>query len=1030
MRSLAIAIAFLFAAASHAAISVTGGGTGVLTFDTIPAVTEWSTLNVTGAGNTIQSVTAWDATVQPRAASEIATALGQSATTPPSGNGVARWNSNLQLLQTLPTGNAATLLMATLQNDLGSDATEITITYDMGVNNANSLELPGWRVFYNVGGAANNWQLIPELSDIHAVGTVSATVALPTGWPAGTLLYLAWSDDNADTATDESYTIDNFSVTAIGGPSTPIAITNQPVDQTVDERGTATFTVGVEGSPRSFFWFRDGVQIPGNNSPTFVITNVQYPLDNNSQIYVVVSNSLNLVTSDVVTLTVLPDTTAPTVVSAVGELDANTVTVTFSEAVDVNTISDATILVYPPGEDPFNGLITFGSALGADGRTATFTTDARVFGSNYTILITGVLDASSQQNALEPEPTIMPLTQRIELIGFDVNSEWKYDINNGDRFGTGWETIGYDDSAWPSGPAGLGLDGSVNAVPIVTPLPYSPNSIPVYFRRHFFLPTDTNGVTLSLRHVIEDGAVYYINGQEAARFRAPAGTLTFASRANASAPDPTPIEGPFSLPATNLLPGDNVIAVVVLQSGSASTDIELAVELTAAIPSFSVGAPEITTHPQSQTVNEGVSVTLTASASGAQPIAFQWRKGGQDIPGANSFSYTINPALPDDSGSYDVVATNPEGTDTSDPAVVTVVPDLTAPTFVSAIGQTNLDQIVLTFSEALNIDNAEDVGNYTVALTAGGGALPINGATLVNGTNVVLTTGPRAPGQNYTVTIGNITDNAVAQNVATPNARPVVASVILLAPDDVTFWRYNSESNNLDGLGWELPNFDDSLWPLALAGFTTSNNLEITTNGFELRSTNMLAPVLGGPATVYYRVNFNFPGSTAGAGLSLVGVIDDGIVAYINGVEAGRLRITNASPVSFTNFATTSSPEVSQAHLPLETVVLTNLAGLVQGNNVLAIQLHNNSATSTDTVLAVQLVGQLNSFADLGPQLRITRDTTTGQITVSWSGAGVLQQTGAIQDSGTSWTDVPGNPNPYIFTPGAGAETRFFSLHQ
>ena len=277
-----------------------------------------------------------------------------------------------------------------------------------------------------------------------------------------------------------------------------------------------------------------------------------------------------------------------------------------------------------------------------------------------------------------------------------------------------------------------------------------------------------------------------------------------------------------------------------------------------------------------------------------------------------------------------------------------------------------------------------------------------------------------------------ITDNAVAANVVTPNTRTVSSSIIVLAPDDVTLWRFNTESNNLGGTGWELPGFNDAAWLTGLAGFTTSNNLEITTNGFELRTTNMLAPNVGGPPTAYYRVSFNFPGSTANAGLRLVGVIDDGMVAYINGVEAGRLRITNASPVSFTNLATAASPETSNTHLPLETVILTNLTGLVTGNNVLAIELHQNSMTSSDAVLSVQLVAELAAFGDVveGPRLNITRNATTGEITVSWSGSGTLQQTTSLQSPTSTWTDVPGNPNPYVFTPGAGAETRFFSLRQ
>ena len=81
-------------------------------------------------------------------------------------------------------------------------------------------------------------------------------------------------------------------------------------------------------------------------------------------------------------------------------------------------------------------------------------------------------------------------------------------------------------------------------------------------------------------------------------------------------------------------------------------------------------------------------------------------------------------------------------------------------------------------------------------------------------------------------------------------------------------------------------------------------------------------------------------------------------------------------------------------------------------------------------MLSVQLLVQVGEVPDLGPRLNISRNTANGQITVSWTGAGTLYQTTALLPTGTAWTAVPGNPNPYVFTPGAGNETRFFSLRQ
>ena len=82
--------------------------------------------------------------------------------------------------------------------------------------------------------------------------------------------------------------------------------------------------------------------------------------------------------------------------------------------------------------------------------------------------------------------------------------------------------------------------------------------------------------------------------------------------------------------------------------------------------------PVVTLDPNSQTVCTGDSVTFNVAASGTPAPAFQWRFNGGNIDGATGDSYTINPADPNAAGNYDCVATNSCGSDTSDPASLTV----------------------------------------------------------------------------------------------------------------------------------------------------------------------------------------------------------------------------------------------------------------------------------------------------------------------------------------------------------------------
>lgn len=83
--------------------------------------------------------------------------------------------------------------------------------------------------------------------------------------------------------------------------------------------------------------------------------------------------------------------------------------------------------------------------------------------------------------------------------------------------------------------------------------------------------------------------------------------------------------------------------------------------------------PAITQQPQSQTACAGSDVTLTVTATGVD-LSYQWRKDDEAISGANSDTLVLTAVTPTDSGSYDVVVSNPFGYVVSDAATVLVDP--------------------------------------------------------------------------------------------------------------------------------------------------------------------------------------------------------------------------------------------------------------------------------------------------------------------------------------------------------------------
>lgn len=83
-------------------------------------------------------------------------------------------------------------------------------------------------------------------------------------------------------------------------------------------------------------------------------------------------------------------------------------------------------------------------------------------------------------------------------------------------------------------------------------------------------------------------------------------------------------------------------------------------------------APEITTQPQSQTVNVGANVTFSVTATGSPPPTFQWWKSGSPILGATNATLTISGVQAGDAGRYSVVVANDAGARNSNEATLTV----------------------------------------------------------------------------------------------------------------------------------------------------------------------------------------------------------------------------------------------------------------------------------------------------------------------------------------------------------------------
>ena len=116
--------------------------------------------------------------------------------------------------------------------------------------------------------------------------------------------------------------------------------------------------------------------------------------------------------------------------------------------------------------------------------------------------------------------------------------------------------------------------------------------------------------------------------------------------------------------------------------------------------SMNGGAPAIIQHPISQTVCEGASASFSVSATGSQPLGYQWFKDGQAINGANGGVFAISTAAQADAGEYTCEITNGSGTITSQSAMLTVQEHLVVSLSIASSSDTICmgEEITLTAS--------------------------------------------------------------------------------------------------------------------------------------------------------------------------------------------------------------------------------------------------------------------------------------------------------------------------------------------
>ncbi|MBI4663479.1 MAG: hypothetical protein HY735_32155 [Verrucomicrobia bacterium] len=239
--------------------------------------------------------------------------------------------------------------------------------------------------------------------------------------------------------------------------------------------------------------------------------------------------------------------------------------------------------------------------------------------------------------------TVPVVLTTVPLVAIDDKSVWRYD-RSGQDLGTAWREKNFDDTKWPQGKALIADEGTTTVEPIRTAISRFNDAgeyvRTFYFRTHFNFPASTTaGAKLKLRHVVDDGVVIYLNGVEIHRFGIASGVdVDFLTDAGGHE---NAYEGPYEIPLTNLVPGDNVLAAEVHQSGGSSSDMVFGAELIATIPGGQTPAP---TAPKITSVSRtagslSIEWSGTATLQSADAVTGPWT----DVANAKSpFSANIS----------------------------------------------------------------------------------------------------------------------------------------------------------------------------------------------------------------------------------------------------------------------------------------------------------------------------------------------------------------------------------------------------
>ena len=173
-------------------------------------------------------------------------------------------------------------------------------------------------------------------------------------------------------------------------------------------------------------------------------------------------------------------------------------------------------------------------------------------------------------------------------------------------------------------------------------------------------------------------------------------------------------------------------------------------------------------------------------------------------------------------------------------------------------------------------------------------------------------------------------------------------------------------------LGWTLEDFDASEWEVAPSGFGYGDRLDLIGTVLDDMEDSYVA--------VYLRHTFEIDDLAAISSMAFNMDYDDGFVAYINGVEVAR-RNAEGTPPALNTTAPTNHESTGQ----FEAIPLLDVDSLEEGENILAIQMHNTTWSSSDLHLRIEVIANPDDGLECPSGMACSQDGITGEIMLNWT---------------------------------------------